>query len=61
MYLELEVIHFAASLDFNMVYYHIVLADNDRNICPIILSWGKYKYTIIPMGFSNSPYIFQEE
>ena len=43
-----------------MWYYHIELSPGAKQICTIILPWGKYKYQKLPMGVCNSPYIFQE-
>ena len=40
MLLKLEGFQYVASLDLNMVYYHIQLRDNESNLCTIILHWG---------------------
>ena len=59
--LMLEGFMFATSLDLNMGYYHIVLTPQSRNLCTILLPWGKYRYIRLPMGLKNSPDIFQEK
>ena len=43
-----------------MGYYHIELSPGSKQICTILLPWGKYEYQKLPMGVCNSPYIFQE-
>ena len=55
MLFKLEGFQYATSLDLNMVYYHIRLIKNASNLCTIILPWGKYQYTRLPMGVTNSP------
>ena len=59
--LLLEGFMFATSLDLNMGYYHIILTPFSRNLCTIVLPWGKYRYIRLPMGLKNSPDIFQEK
>lgn len=59
--LLLEGFMFATSLDLNTGYYHIKLTPNSKNLCTILLPWGKYRYKRLPMGLSNSPDIFQEK
>ena len=44
-----------------MGYYHIRLDPASRELCTIILPFGKYEYQAIPMGLCNSPDIFQEK
>jgi hypothetical protein len=58
--LKLEGFTYGTALDLNMRYYHIELDDNAKNLCPIVLPFGKYKYQRLPMGLCNSPDIFQE-
>ena len=53
--------YLATSLDLNMGYYHIVLTPYASSLCTVALPWGKYKYLRLPMGFCNSPDIFQEK
>ena len=57
--LKSEGFQYATSLDLSMGYYHIRLRKNTSNLCMIILQWGKFCYKRLPMGFSNSPDIFQ--
>ena len=59
--LKLEGFKYATSLDLNMGYYHIRLCPNSRQLCTIVLPWGKYEYQKLPMGLCNSPDIFQEK
>ena len=49
------------SLDLDMGYDHIRLSEQANNLCKIILPWGKYRYKRLPMGVSNSSYIFQDK
>ena len=44
-----------------MGYYHIELDTISRELCTIVLPWGKYQYQKLPMGLCNSPDIFQEK
>ena len=60
MLLKLEGFQYATSLDLNMAYYHIRLSPGSRQLCTIVLPWGKYEYLRLPMGLCNSPDIFQE-
>jgi hypothetical protein len=59
--LKLEGFQYATSLDLNMGYYHIELSPFSKQLCTIILPWGKYEYQRLPMGLCNSPDIFQEK
>ena len=59
--LKLEGFKYTMSLDLDMVYYHILISEEARNVCTIILPWGKYQYKCLIMGVSNSPDIIQEK
>lgn len=59
--LKLEGFQYATSLDLNMGYYHIELSPQSKELCTIVLPWGKYEYQRLPMGLCNSPDIFQEK
>ena len=61
MLLNLEGFKYATSLDLNMGYYHIELNPASREMCTIVLPFGKYEYQRLPMGLCNSPDIFQEK
>jgi len=61
MLLNLEGFQWATSLDLNMGYYHIRLDPTSKELCTIVLPFGKYEYQAIPMGLCNSPDIFQEK
>jgi len=61
MLLNLEGFQWATSLDLNMGYYHIRLDPASKQLCTIVLPFGKYEYQAIPMGLCNSPDIFQEK
>jgi hypothetical protein len=52
---------YATSLDLNMGYYTIRLSPESSRLCTIVLPWGKYEYTRLPMGVAGSPDIFQEK
>jgi len=59
--LKLEGFTCATSLDFNMGYYYIELSLMSKQMCTIVLLWGKYEYQKLPMGLCNSPDIFHEK
>ena len=61
MLIKLEGFQYYASLDLNMVYYHIQVTEDASNLCTVILSWIKYRYKRLPMGVSNSPENFQQK
>jgi len=61
MLLNLEGFQWATSLDLNVGYYHIRLDPASKQLCTIVLPFGKYEYQAIPMGLCNSPDIFQEK
>ena len=50
---------FATALDLSMGYYHFKLGKKSRDYCTIILPWGKYAYTSLPMGWTGSSDEFQ--
>ena len=58
MLLNLDGFQHATSLDLNMGYYHLELSAESRELCTIVLPFGKYEYQRIPMGLCNSPDIF---
>ena len=58
--LNLEGFMYTSSLDLNMGYYHIELSPGVKQICKILIPWGKYEYQELPMGGCNSTIIFQE-
>ena len=59
MLLTLEGFQYAASLDFNMGYYHIQISEKGSTLCTINLPGGEYCYKRLPMIVANSPNIFQ--
>ena len=61
MLLNLEGFSYATSLDLNMGYYHLELSPQSKELCTIVLPFGKFEYQRIPMGLCNSPDIFQEK
>ena len=61
MLLKLDRFQWATSLDLNMGYYHVLLSPSARQLCTIVLPWGKYEYCRLPMGVSCAPDIFQEK
>jgi Reverse transcriptase (RNA-dependent DNA polymerase) len=60
-FLKLEGFQYATSLDLNKGYYHIELSLGAKQLCTIVLPWGKYEYQRLPMGLCNCPDIFQEK
>jgi hypothetical protein len=44
-----------------MGYYHIELSPHSKELCTMVLPWGKHEYQRLPMGLCNSPDIFQEK
>jgi len=61
MPLNLEGFQWATSLDLKMGYYHIRLDPASKQLCTVVLPFGKYEHQAIPMGLCNSPDIFQEK
>jgi len=61
MLLNLDGFRYATSLDLNMGYYHLELDDHAKELCTIVLPFGKFEYQRTPMGLSNSPDVFQEK
>ena len=61
MLLNLEGFKYATSLDLNMGYYHLELSPESKQLCTIVLPFGKFEYQRVPMGLCNSPDIFQEK
>ena len=57
--ISLESFAFATSLDLSMGYYAMILAMLSRKYTAIILPWGLYEYTALPMGLKVSANIFQ--
>ena len=50
---------FTTALDLSMGYYAMILAALSRKYCVIIIPWGLYEYTALPMGLAVSADIFQ--
>ena len=58
---KMEGFQCATALNVSMGYWHIELCPETQKICTVVLPWGKYKYTKMPMGVSAAPDIFQEK
>eukprot|EP00957_Ditylum_brightwellii_P180948 13785721-Ditylum_brightwellii.AAC.1 len=58
---KLQGFTYATATYLNMGYYTIHLDPDAQKICTIILLWGKYQYSRLPMGLSCAPDIFQEK
>jgi hypothetical protein len=50
---------YATSLDLNMGYLHINLAQPARNILAVVMSFGFYERTNLPMGVMPATDVFQ--
>jgi hypothetical protein len=50
---QLEGFHYETSLDLNMDYYCIELSPFPKQLCTIMLPFGKYEYQHLPMGLCN--------
>ena len=61
MLLNLEGFQCATSLDLNVGYYHLELDDKAKELCTIVLPFGKFECQRTPMGLCNSPNVFQEK
>ena len=59
--MNLEGFQYATSLDLNMGCCHLELNEKSKELCTIVLPFGKFEYQRIPMGLCNSPDIFQEK
>ena len=55
MLFKLEGFQYAKSLGFNLGYDQILLTEDSRNLCMIILPWVKYRYKYLTTGAINSP------
>ena len=61
MLLNLEEFQWATSLDLNVGYCHVRLDPTSKQLCTVVLPFGKHECQAIPMGLCNSPDIFQEK
>jgi predicted aspartyl protease len=52
---------YCTTMDLNMGFWTIPLDEESKNLCTIVLPWGKYRYLRLPMGLSCSPDIYQEK
>jgi len=59
--LNLEGFQWATSPDLNMRHCHIRLDPASKQLCTLVLPFGKHEHQAIPMGVCNSPDIFQEK
>jgi hypothetical protein len=59
--LKLEGFQYAMSLASNMGYYHIELTPFSKQLCTIILPFGKYEYQQLLMGLCNFPDISKKK
>ena len=50
---------FATSIDLVMGFYGMQLSERSKQLCTIILPWGKWQYQSLPMGLASAPDIFQ--
>jgi len=61
MLLNLEGFQWATSPDLNVGCYHIRLDPASKQLCAVVLPFGKCEHQAILMGLCNSPGIFQEK
>ena len=61
IWFKFEGFQYAKSNGLNRGYYNIRFSKNSSSLCTIILTWGKYSYKRLPLGFANSPDISQQE
>jgi hypothetical protein len=50
---------YATCLDLNRGYYHFELDEASKQLCGIVLPWGRYVYNRLPQGCMPSSDIFQ--
>jgi len=51
---------YATTIDLNMGYYSMELDEFSKQLCVIVLPWGLYRYTALPMGIKPASDIFQQ-
>ena len=51
---------YVTAIDLNMGYYAMGLTNRSKQICTIILPWGKYHYNSLPMGVCIATDVFQQ-
>jgi len=61
MLLNLEGFQWATSPDLNMGCCHVRLDPASKQLCAVVLPFGKHEHQAIPMGLCISPDIFQEK
>jgi len=52
---------YCTTLEMNMGYWSIPMLPELQRICTIILPWGKFSYTCLPIGLAPSPDVYQEK
>jgi len=56
----MEKLKFATTIDLNMGYYSMPLAEESKHLCVISLPWGLYCYEVLPQGIKPATDIFQQ-
>ena len=51
---------YVTAIDLNMGYYAMALTERSKDLCTIILPWGKYRYNSLPMGVYIATDVFQQ-
>ena len=57
---EIGRFNYMTTIDLNMGYYAMALTERSKDLCTIVLPWGKYKYNSLPMGVCIATDVFQK-
>ena len=56
---QLQLFHYAESLDINMVYYTIMFFPASQDMTMIATEFSKFRYNRLPMGMCDLGDLFQ--
>ena len=51
---------YAMTIDLNMGYYAMELDNESKELCIIVLPWGKLRYEDLPIGVCMASDVFQQ-